>query len=220
MHIIFNEIDSFQKEKKEKFTLIDNPLQELCVYGGCTIFLISVVLYITGKIEIFSDTTNSLLNLISLCLFVGTEFLMILYQWSTLLPDILKTLKSPMHTFLVDSSRNIEHMNELATRLSIYNKEDLELAENLIKIESQHLKKRIGLLVGALETVGIIPLVVTTGISAYGILIDKKIPYIEVIAYTLFGFYIFMLYCNLFSHRLDKLALIVNHSLKFKLTKN
>lgn len=219
MHIIFSEIASFQKENKEKLTLIDNPLQELCIYGGGIIFFISILLYISSELTIFSTTTNSLLNLISLWFFVASEFLMILYQWSTLLPNILKTLKNPMYAFLVDSSKNIDQMNKLANRLSIHSKEDLELAESLIKIESQHLKKRIGLLVGALETVGIIPLVVTTGISAYGILIDKKIPYIEIIAFTLFLFYIFMLYCNLFCHRLEKLALIINHSLKFKLTK-
>jgi hypothetical protein len=178
--------------------------------------LLSALSYATTFYFSEASTFNSLATLLSIITFLLVLLFILIYQWAAFIPDLTRTIKNPIRSFFNDNRHRRNGIITLSNVLSRYSKEDLEFVLSITKLESQHLKSRIGLLVGSLESVGIVPLIVTTIISGYSLFADEKIPYITWAAYGLLSLYVILFPYNLLIHKLEVIILSIENSIKIK----
>jgi hypothetical protein len=151
--------------------------------------------------------------------FISIPACMTIYQWSILIPDLIKTVRNPVKSFLEDGASKRKGVSILSNELRHYKKEDLEFVLLVVKLQTQQLKSRLGMLVGALESVGIIPLFVTTIVSGYSLFTANSIPHITLIVAILSFLYAIAFAYNLLIHKLELITLSIENRITIKSAK-
>lgn len=147
----------------------------------------------------------------------ASQVVALVYQLSFALQGF-RFIKEPTRHFLQPLTALAAQDYLLAKGMARFERNQLEYVLARIKLEIVQMKSRVGLLVGAIETVGLVPVAVTTAFSAFGYFADGKIEFQEVdwIVYALMSLYVVAVPVIVFTHKLDRYALVVETALKLK----
>lgn len=198
-------------QKTQPFSLIpyDNKLQKLLFFSAIGAIGIGLVNKFFGNNYAVISVKFFLLIAIVLVL---------LYQISMLfssMKELRHSEKSISNPIVKEFDSDIDLISELSKDFLEHH---LEYAKNSFAQTADQLRERIGLLVGAIEKVGVFPL----GIAAYLSVqeaVNKKVVIFSEIEIMLFGLivlYLFAIYLVTVSHKLDQIVLIYDQALSLK----
>lgn len=148
------------KTKDFRLRLYETPTQKFTFVGSLASIVVGIV---TGLS--FRYTRQEWLGWIALISIAFSSFLALAYQVAQLIPELTK-LKNPERE---TSSPLVEMFNsdmDLIHYLSSsFEAHHLSYARAMYSSMAKHIRERIGLLVGALDKVGIVPVAVTAYLS-------------------------------------------------------
>lgn len=161
--------------------------------------------------------TSEYQKLFALLFVVVAQVLSLVYQMAIIFQSF-QVLRVPTRHFLEPVTVSAAKDYQLASNMQRFNLSQLEYAFARLSLEVAQIRSRVGILIGAIEKVGIVPVALTTAFSAYGYFADGKIAFEQVdwVVYALMGLYVSVLPVLFFSHKLDRYALVVETAIKLK----
>jgi hypothetical protein len=213
---IFQEIWEHDEKQKEKGKANFNPFQKLTLGLSFLFFCIALIVALSTKIS-----TSELQKPVALVFTFLSQTTGILYQLSFIF-EASKIFKKPTRHFLRPIAKSSAVDFELAESFHKFTEQQLHYAKERISLERSHMKARVGMLVGALEKVGIIPVLVTWILASYKYIANGTITFdkIDWLVYLLLGLYVVMLPILSFAHKLERYLLLVNTALEIKADKS
>lgn len=154
---------------------------------------------------------------VALLFVLGTLLTGFLYQLS-LVFTALRIFKAPARHFLEPVTASAAKDFQLANSFTRFGQAELLYAKNRLGMESTHMRARTAILVGALEKVGIFPVLIAWVLASYKYLADGTVAFeqIDWIAYGLLGLYIATLPALFFVHKLERYTLLIDTALEIK----
>lgn len=154
------EIVLVSKTRDARFRFYETPIQKWC-------FFIAVGALIMGVVIAFMAYfwKNQYVVLAALIALLVSSLSAMAYQVSSMLPDLAKLRnveREISNPLLTDFNNDMDLINELAQLFELHH---LSYARANYVLMAKQLRERIAILVGALEKVGIIPLVITGYLS-------------------------------------------------------
>jgi hypothetical protein len=128
----------------------------------------------------------------------------------------LKLMGRPVASFLVAHTKPITRDYNLVAKLRGFPGTELKFVSARLHLEADHLRGRLGILIGALDKVGIIPLVAGGVGSFWKFRQDNpqfKPSYLEICLSGLGLFYFMGMVITITSHRIDELAQITESAI-------
>jgi len=145
-----------RKTKSASFKPYETTIQKWCL-------ILAIILFSAGML--FALTTYFVnykhLKLAALLSILVAEVFGIAYQIATIVPELLmiRNIERAMSNPLMDEFNNdLDLINQLAQTFDIHH---LSFAKTNFTLMAKQLRERIGILVGALEKVGLIPIATT-----------------------------------------------------------
>ena len=155
----------------------------------------------------------------SIILFSGVFFIVCTLQQ---LFSLIRTGKNPSAEIFEPILNSIEAQNTLILKLSCFNLRKIEFAINRIEYDISRISKRLGLLVGTIEKLGIIPLGIAVYFSAVKFFdSDNTLELFHIIALSfILGIYIGALIASSVLLRFDFLLFNLKEASKIKKSKD
>jgi hypothetical protein len=122
--------------------------------------------------------------------------------------NVIAAVKLFPQPFLSARGSDIKRDYALLERLREYPAPVLEYAAERLVLEADQLRSRLGMLIGVVDKVGIIPMTVGTVVSSYKFVAEANVrpSYIAIAAATVGVAYLFGMLLTGTSHRVDQLA--------------
>lgn len=212
---IFREIWEHDGNPKERGKAYLNPFQKWAFWLMFGFFIAAILVALSTKLEVFFWQKPTALILILLAQISG-----LLYQASFIF-EVFKVFKAPARHFLEPITESSVRDFELADSFSRFTESQLYYVKERLSLESKHMRSRVSLLVGALNKVGIIPVLITWILASYKYMADGSISFeqIDWLAYGLLGLYLATLLILFFVHKLERYLLLVNTAIEIKANK-
>lgn len=212
---IFQEIWEHDGVPREKGKAYLNPFQKWMFWLMFIFFCIAILVALSTKVQVFSWQKPVALILVLLAQITG-----IFYQLSFVF-EAFKIFKTPTRHFLEPITESAVRDFNLAESFSRFSESQLYYAKERLSLESAHMKSRVNLLVGALDKVGIVPVLVAWLMASYKYIANGTIAFeqIDWLVYGLLGLYLVMLPILFFAHKLERYLLLVNTALEIKANK-
>ena len=209
---VFKDIWEHDNKNKKPTRPYENTFQKWAFWLMVGCFLLGLVVAISTKI-----VSTEWQKITALLLVIASQVVALVYQMSLALQSF-KFIREPTRHFLQPLTTLAAQDYQLAKGMVRFERSQLEYVLARLKLEISQMKSRVGLLVGAVETVGLVPVAVTSAFSAYGYFADGKIKFQEIdwIVYALMGLYVVVVPVLFFTHKLDRYALVVETAIKFK----
>jgi hypothetical protein len=213
---IFREIWEHDGNPKEKGKAYLNPFQKWTFWLMFSFFGVAMIIAVSTKVEVYDWQKPIALILVLLAQISG-----LLYQLSFVF-EAFKIFKAPARHFLEPVTESSVRDFELAESFSRFTESQLYYAKERLSLESKHMRSRISLLVGALDKVGIIPVLVAWILASYKYIADGSIAFeqIDWLVYGLLGLYLVTLPILFFVHKLERYLLLVNTAIEIKANKS
>ena len=179
-------------------------------------FGLAVLIALSTKIELYDWQKPFALFLSLLAQITG-----ILYQLSFVYEEI-RIFRAPARHFLEPVTESSAKDYKLAESFSRFSQTQLFYAKERLSLESTHMKARVGMLVGAIEKVGIVPVLVAWLFASYKYFADGEVMFEQVdwLVYGLLALYLVMLPILFFVHQLERYQLLVITALEIKANKS
>lgn len=163
---------------------------------------------------------------VGLLMLLGAIIGSVLFQISVIGPELVK-LRHTEKTLLDPVIRNFDNEVDRIAQLSKnFQQHHLEYAQARVSLATSHLRSRIALTVGALEKVGVVPLVVVAYFSLrkivmpgeYKSLSDSMVIFsgLEWILVVLISLYLLSVHMIIVCQRLDQMSLALKHAVMFR----
>lgn len=209
---IFQDIWENEADQKKPARPYDNHFQKWVFWLMVDSLGLGLLIALSTKIFISENQ-----KLFSLLFVVLSQVLSLVYQLSIIFQSV-RVLKAPTRHFLEPVTASAAKDYQLAYNMQRFNLSQLNYALARLRLEVAQIRSRVGILIGAVEKVGIVPVALTTAFSAYGYFADGKIAFEQVdwVVYALMGLYVSVLPVLFFSHKLDRYALVVDTAIKLK----
>jgi hypothetical protein len=209
---VFKDIWEHDNKNKKPTRPYENTFQKWTFWLMIWCFLAGLVVALSTKV-INTDWQK----ITALLLVIASQVVALVYQLSLALQSF-KFIKEPTRHFLQPLTAVAAQDYQLAKGMVRFDRNQLEYVLARLKLEIAQMKSRVGMLVGAVETVGLVPVAVTSAFSAFGYFADGKIMFQEIdwIVYALMGLYVVVVPVLFFTHKLDRFALVVETAIKFK----
>ena len=209
---IFREIWEHDGNPREKGKAYLNPFQKWTFWLMFVFFGLAIIVALSTKIEIYDWQKPTALILALLAQITG-----LLYQLSFVF-EAFNIFKAPARHFLEPVTESSVRDFELAESFSRFTESQLYYAKERLSLESTHMRSRVSLLVGALDKVGIIPVLVAWILASYKYIADGSIVFeqIDWLVYGLLGLYLVTLPILFFVHKLERYLLLVNTAIEIK----
>jgi len=217
LETIFQYIWEHDGSTKEKARPYQSDFQKHTFWAMIILFIIAILIAISTRfIGPFSWQ-----KFIALVFVALSQISALLYQLSFIFQSF-KILKEPARHFLEPVTKSSAQDFELASSLSRFKKSQLEYAKSRLILECDQMKSRVGILVGAIEKVGILPVAVTWVLAAYKYFDKDMLVFSEVdwLVYGLMGIYIIAVPILFFTHKLQRYILVIETSLSIKEANN
>ncbi|WP_355662292.1 hypothetical protein [Halomonas salifodinae] len=213
---IFREIWEHDGSPKEKGKAYLNPFQKWTFWLMFAFFCVAILIALSTKIEVYDWQKPSALILALMAQITG-----LLYQLSFVF-EAFKIFKAPARHFLEPVTESSVRDFELAVSFSRFSESQLYYAKERLSLESKHMRARVSLLVGALDKVGIIPVLIAWIFASYKYIADGSITFeqIDWLVYGLLGLYLVTLPILFFVHKLERYLLLVNTAMEIKANKS
>lgn len=200
------------KAKSSKLTLYDTKFEKLLLSLTSGLVVIGAIV---GAGAAYSG--SKFWELTALLLVFAAEISFIVYQLVSLIPDLLK-LRNPERSFIAPYGEVFNDDVDLIAELaSCHDEKHLRYAAQYFALSAEQLRTRIGLLVGAIEKVGLIPLGVTTYLSITKLAKEGAVfGGAEWFLLGLILFYLFSVRMGLVAQWLDRTALLFRAAVESK----
>jgi hypothetical protein len=191
------------------------------VWTGITAFCLAVVVAIFTHFLGFRSAT---VNLIGLSLVLLAELAGVGLVITAALEPI-KSMLHPTKSLLIDRARWTQRDFDFARQLSAVPTDSLEFAITRLRSEAEHIRARVGLLVGALDKIGMVPLGASTILTLWTIQRESSqhgLPLLipSYVLYSIAGglFFLCVAGVGMFraSHRIEEITQIVQLALDQK----
>lgn len=209
---IFREFWEHDKNSKDKGKTYLTPFQKWTFWLMFGFFSTALILALSTKVEIYYWQKPFALILVLLAQLAG-----ILFQLSFAF-EAFKFFKAPTRHFLEPITKSSVRDYELAEYFSRFTESQLYYVKERLLLESKHIHSRVSLLVGALDKVGIIPVLVTWILASFKYIASGSIVFeqIDWLVYGLLGLYLISLPILFFIHQLERYLLLVNTAIEIK----
>lgn len=213
---VFREIWEHDGNPKEKGKAYLNPFQKWTFWLMFGFFGLAILVAISTKIEVYDWQKPTALILSLLAQLTG-----LLYQFSFIF-EAFKIFKAPTRHFLEPVTESSVRDFELAESFSRFTESQLYYAKERLSLEGKHMRSRVSLLVGALDKVGIIPVLASWSLAYYKYTANGSIAFeqIDWLVYGLLGLYLVTLPILFFAHKLERYLLLVNTAIEIKANKS
>lgn len=193
-----------------------SPFQKWTFWLMFIFFGLAVLIALSTKIELYDWQKPFALFLSLLAQITG-----ILYQLSFVYEGI-RIFRAPARHFLEPVTESSAKDYKLAESFSRFSQTQLFYAKERLSLESAHMKARVGMLVGAIEKVGIVPVLVAWLFASYKYFADGEVMFEQVdwLVYGLLALYLVMLPILFFVHKLERYQLLVITALEIKANKS
>jgi hypothetical protein len=172
---------------------------------GCGIgFIVCIALTVAGML--LKQHSRVLQDFISFFLWLGImSYAALVYQLANI---AVRLFTQPVASFLRMRIHPVKRDYELLSRLRDFPTTDLRFVRARLQNEAEQLRGRIGILVGAIDKIGIVPLVAGGIVSGWKFAHDAnpKPGYLEICVAGLGLFYLLGVNLTLASHRIDQFA--------------
>ncbi len=209
---IFRDIWEHDNKNKNPIRLYESSFQKWTFWLMVGSFSLGLVVALSTK---FVDTDWQ--KITALLLVIISQVVALVYQLSFAFQSF-RFFREPARQFLEPLTAIAVRDYRFAKDMMRFERNQLEYMLARLRLEIAQMKSRVGLLVGAVETVGLVPVAVTTTLSVYGYFSDEKIKFQEIdwIVYALMGLYVVIVPILFFTHKLDRYALVVETAIKLK----
>jgi hypothetical protein len=137
----------------------------------------------------------------------------VLYQ-GALLWNEARRMRNPEKEIALPLTKSFSSTMELIHNLATFEIEHLRYAKDVFTREARHLRERIGLMVGALDKIGAIPLAVTSYLSYVKMSqADPSFGALEVVGLCFIAFYVFAIRMVGTAQWMEKVAILFEHAL-------
>ena len=209
---VFKDIWEHDTKNKKPTRPYENRFQKWAFWLMVGTFALGLLVALSTKV-----VETDWQKITALLLVIVSQVVALVYQLSLALQSF-RFFREPTRHFLQPLTLLAAQDYQLANGMVRFERNQLEYVLARLRLEISQMKARVGLLVGAVETVGLVPVAVTTAFSAYGFFADGKLRFQEIdwIVYALMGLYVAVLPVLFFTHKLDRYALVVETAIKFK----
>ena len=210
---ILNNVD---KRHGEKADLNQIKHEKYMLWGMFLSF--SLALLIAIYVNYFNTYFSiKYLKLYSLLLLILSLTLVIIYEMIFIYNDF-KNFKGITKTFLHPIAKSSVQNYEFAKSLMHFNKEELVYVSNTLSLEIEQLKKRISILIGLIDKVGIIPALVSLVFVIYKNANDIEDIYdkFDWLAYAFIGIYIIGIIALSSIPKIERYILLLNTAINLK----
>ncbi len=209
---IFEELWEHDKSQQKKFRPYDTNYQKVTFWIMVLCFVAALIVAASTKIQLFYWQKPIALILVILC-----QLSALAYEASFILLGA-KVLKEPTKHFLEPITKTSAIDYSLATSFCRFDISHLEYANRRINLEIDQMKKRIALLVGAIEKVGIVPVTITWAFAVYKYVSKDELKFsqIDFMVYGLLKLYILAISMIFFVHKLERYSLLIETAASLK----
>jgi hypothetical protein len=148
------------KTKNFRFKFYETPIQRITFFGSIVFIVIGII---TGLC--FRYMRLEWLGWLALVCVASSSVLAVAYQVAQMVPEIVK-LKNPeretSNSLVEVFNTDMDLIHQLSTS---FEPQHLSYARAMYSNMAKHIRERIGLLVGALDKIGIVPVAVTAYLS-------------------------------------------------------
>ena len=213
---IFKEIWEHDSSLRTKGNAYLSPFQKWTFWLMFIFFGLALLLALSTRIQLYDWQKPFALLLALLAQITG-----VLNQLSFVYEGI-KIFRAPARHFLEPVTESSAKDYKLAESFSRFTETQLFYAKERLSLESSHMKARVGMLVGAVEKVGIVPVLVTWLFASYKYIAGGEVMFeqIDWLVYGLLALYLIMLPILFFVHKLERYQLLVITALKIKANKS
>ena len=179
----------------------------LLLIGSAGSYLTSFSLVLIGKDHLQRSRALGMSFLILYCLAtllaIAVPLRQLILSW--------KDLSQPVSSLLKHRSAVILHDRKLLQQLRQMPRSELSFLSDRLQLEADHLRSRVGLLVGGIDKVGTVPLVIGAIVSGWKFLHEKQLApgLLEIAVAGVAFLYLVGVIFTLTSHRLDELAHLI-----------
>lgn len=213
---IFQELSDHDKSQQVKLRPYDTRFQKITFWMSVGSLVFTLIIVATSKIQLFDwhgwQKPTALLSVI-LC-----QLSVIAYQASTIVVPTAKFLKEPTRHFLDPLTKKSTADYSLAVSFSQFQATHLEYVVQRMELEVDQMKKRIALLAGAIDKVGIVPITITWALAVYKYVVNDELQFsqIDYIIYGLMALYIMAISMIFFVHKLERYVLLIKTAITVK----
>lgn len=193
---------------KLKLSLYENKFQKWTCFISISFYILSIVcavIFLKTKIEL-----TQFFGLIFLTITLVGSYVMI---FTTLFKGI-KEMKNPLKTFLKGFEVVVQKELLLLNQLCTYKKSELEFFANRLKVEYDRRSQALALVCGAMNSMGLIPVTITTllSISTFSERFSIDSHTVMFVGFILFACYFIGFFFLLFKLRLERYQFLVMHA--------
>ncbi|WP_417534350.1 hypothetical protein [Marinobacterium stanieri] len=213
---MFKEIWEHDSSLKAKGKAYLSPFQKWTFRLMFIFFGLAVLIALSTKIHLYDWQKPFALFLSLLAQVTG-----VLHQFSFVCEGV-KIFKAPARHFLEPVTESSAKDYKLAESFSRFSETQLFYAKERLSLESSHMKARVGMIVGAVEKLGIVPVLIAWLFASYKYFADGKVTFEQVdwLVYGLLALYLTMLPILFFVHKLERYQLLVITALEIKANKS
>jgi hypothetical protein len=183
-------------------------VQKALFYGAIVCIVVGAL---TGGASVALE--NRLLAFAGIGAFYAGAAAVLLYQGALIWTEV-RTLKNPEKAVALPLTTSFTRHMELIHNLASFQTEHLGYARDIFRRDARHLRERIGVMVGALDKVGAIPLAVTSYLSYAKIAQDSgSFGAIEVIGLAFVAFYMFAIRMVMTAQWMEAVESLFEHAL-------
>ncbi|PAJ73340.1 hypothetical protein CJF42_16240 [Pseudoalteromonas sp. NBT06-2] len=167
--------------------------------------IIGIALLVFDGVEslILEKVFNAFILIFVTCFFI-------LYIYEQLL-DVWRTVKNPTKDILEPIVQALEPQVELTNKLTSFKSIQLQQAIDRLNYDSQRIKSRLGLMVGAIERLGIVPFLIALFFTAHKFFTTEQMSSNYTIGLSLIsGIYIGVLMCTSALQRFEYFKLVLS----------
>ncbi|MCZ4279843.1 hypothetical protein O4H49_03575 [Kiloniella laminariae] len=200
-------------EKKIDFRVFRTSLFEQYLFW---IMIFSAILAI-----LFAVSTHFIvgyhLKIIANFLVVISQVAGILYQFSFLFL-LSELIRRPTRHFLSRVAESASKDYELANELSHFSMLQLNYTKDRLILECRNFRSRVGMLIGALEKIGVVPVFLSLFFSITNIPSENAevIMGLEWLPYGVIALYVMVVCVSFFAHKLERYILLLSTAIEIK----
>lgn len=209
---IFKDIWEHDGKNKEKAKPYNNSFQKWAFWLMVGLFALALLVAVSTWVKILKWQKPVALILVAL-----SQLSAFTYQLSSIFEGF-KVLKEPTRHFFEPVIKSAANDYQLANSLIKFDGQQLNYVHSRLVLESEQMKGRINIFVGAIDKVGIFPMMITWFFSTYKYLADGKLKFSQIdwIVYGLLAMYLAAISMLFFVRKLERYTLIVSSALHLK----
>ena len=219
IELIFKQIIEHDNKNRQKVELYKTDYEKYTLVVSIVSFFLTLIIAISSNSlnEYFSLEVLKVLKMISILLLMLSLLSAMIYSSINIYSGI-KSFQGLNRTFFNPITKFSVENYEFSHSLIHFTKEELLYVSKRLSLEIEQMKKRVSMLIGLIDKIGIIPAIVSLSL-----VISKNIEVVETLynkfdwlAYAIVGIYIIGIIALSFIHKIERYILILDTAINLK----